>query len=278
MSVREPITGPGVRWVRPPAVAGLFYPERPQALGDAVAAYLAEAMAAPVAGPAGPPPKVLVVPHAGYVYSAPVAARAYALLAASRDVIERVVLIGPAHRVYLEGLAVTGADTWATPLGQVPIDVHAREMVLTHPSVAVDDNAHAPEHCLEVQLPFLQEVLGDFAILPLLAGRVAPEVVADVLELVWGDDETVIVVSTDLSHYHDHRTAQRLDRRTASAVVASDVAAIDGADACGAAALRGAMVAGARHGLVTSLLDLRTSGDTAGPRDRVVGYGAFSMS
>ncbi len=273
--------------VRPEAVAGRFYPADPEALAAEVDRLLAAAAeAAPPAPPTGPvsvpevAPKALIVPHAAYVYSGPVAARAYALLAADETAvatIERVVLIGPAHHVPVRGVAVSGVDALATPLGEVPVDADGRDALLTHPAVTVDDLSHGPEHCLEVQLPFLQRILGDFSVLPLLAGRTPGDVVADVLGLVWDGPSTLVVVSTDLSHFHDHATARALDARTAAAIVTGDGAAIGPDDACGATPLRGLLEAARRRGMAVEQLDVRTSHDTAGPPDRVVGYGAFAL-
>ena len=220
-------------------------------------------------------PKAIVVPHAGYVYSGPIAGSAYSLLDPS--VVERVVLLGPAHRVWVGGVAASTADVFATPLGAVRVDVGARDALVAAGLVGLSDDAHAPEHSLEVQLPFLQVVLGDVPVLPLVVGDAAPSLVADVLDAVWGDAETLVVISTDLSHYHDHATAQDLDRATAAAIVARDESRIGPYAACGAAPLRGLLVAAQRHDLGVSLLDLRTSADTAGDPDRVVGYGSFAL-
>ena len=262
--------------VRPAAVAGDFYPADPGALRASVDAALAGA-ATPAAGHAAP--RALVVPHAGYRYSAPVAASAFARIAGGAEGIEQVVMVGPSHLVPLRGLAVSGAAAFATPLGEVPLHDGLRAVALGHPAVGLDDDAHAREHSLEVQLPFLQVLLeGHFTLLPLLAGACPPEVVAEVLDAVWGGDDTLVVVSTDLSHYHGHDRATALDRRTASAVVAGRHDLLGPGDACGATGLRGLMVAARRRGLRTEQLDLRTSGDTAGGRDRVVGYGAFALA
>jgi MEMO1 family protein len=256
---------------RPPAVAGTFYSADPDALATQVD-HLVRADAT------GPTPKALIVPHAGYAYSGPVAGVGYATLAAGRDRIERVVLLGPAHRVPVRGLAATSADQWVTPLGCVTIDDEARQAVLALPSVELDDRAHAAEHSLEVHLPFLQRTLRRFSLLPLVVGHADTEAVATVLDAVWGGPETLIVVSTDLSHYQDHATASVLDQRTADAITSGRPEAIRADDACGAHPVRGLLVAARRHGLHARLLDLRNSGDTAGPRDRVVGYGAFSLT
>ena len=259
--------------VRPPAVAGMFYPDDPRRLAATVSRAL------DVAVPDDEMlPKAMIVPHAGYIYSGPTAGIGYARIRRLRDRIAHVVLLGPAHRAWVDGLAVSGADAFATPLGSVPIDDALRRRVLAHPTVRVDDQAHRAEHSLEVQLPFLQETLGTFTLLPLAVGDARPDDVADVLDLVWGGPETLVVVSSDLSHYHDYATARTQDGRTAAAIVAGEPSAISDDDACGARPIRGLLVAARRHALGIRLLDLRSSGDTAGDRDRVVGYGAFSLS
>lgn len=256
--------------VRRPAVAGSFYPAATAVLAREVDAFIAEAAPWSAARP-----KALVVPHAGYAYSGPIAGSGYATIAAGRNTIERIVLLGPAHHVPVDGLAVSSADVFLTPLGAVTVDRAARDRVLEVPGVTVDDVAHAPEHSLEVHLPFLQRVVDRFTVLPLVVGRAAPEAVAAVLDALWGGPETLIVVSTDLSHYLDHDRAVVRDRRTAAAILAGDVEGIGPSDACGAYPVNGLLAAVRRRGLQARLLDLRTSGDTAGSRDRVVGYGTF---
>jgi MEMO1 family protein len=257
--------------IRPPAVAGTFYPDDPAELAAAVDDALGPA-------PVGePPPKAIIAPHAGYIYSGPIAGSAYGRLRPCRDVVTRVVLIGPAHRARVAGLAVSGADAFATPLGTIPIDEAGRTAALALPAVEMDDEAHAREHSLEVHLPFLQRVLARFAIVPLVVGDAEPDEVASVLERLWGGPETCIVASTDLSHYEDYATAAARDRRTTDAIVARDVERIGDRDACGARPVRGLLEVARRRGLTVRLLDLRSSGDTAGPRDEVVGYGAFAV-
>ncbi len=260
--------------VRPTAVAGTFYPAGEEALRRALDDAFRGARHDQAAGPA---PKAIIAPHAGYVYSGPVAATAYERLAPDRDVIRRIVLLGPSHRVPLRGMAVPSTDLFDSPLGAVAVDAELRDRVLALPGVGISDEAHAGEHSLEVHLPFLQRVLAEFTVLPLVVGVTPPETVAGVLDAVWGGPETRIVVSSDLSHYHDHDTATRLDARTAEAIVAGRLDAIADDDACGAYPVRGLLAAAARRGLRVEALDLRTSGDTAGPRDRVVGYGAFAL-
>jgi len=258
--------------VRPPAVAGLFYPDDPAEL----AALVDQLLGAARAGEA--PPKAVIAPHAGYVYSGPIAASAYATVRPLRDVVSRVVLLGPAHRWPVRGIALSAADAFATPLGMVAVDGDARSRVLGLPGVEVEERAHEREHSLEVHLPFLQRILAAFRILPLLVGEAEPAHVADVLDRVWGGPETLIVVSSDLSHYQDAVTARAWDRRTADAIVACELERIGPQDACGCHALRGLLAAVRRRALAVRLLDLRNSGDTAGPDDAVVGYGAFAVA
>jgi AmmeMemoRadiSam system protein B len=260
--------------VRPPAVTGIFYPARADALAAAVDEYVASAPTSEH----GAPPEALVAPHAGYVYSGAVAGTAYASLARHRGLVERVVLLGPAHYVPVTGIATTSADAFLTPLGLVPIDDDARHAVLQVAGVHVDDRAHAPEHSLEVQLPFLIRVLGDVRILPLVVGLADSDTIVAALERVWTGPETVVVVSSDLSHYLSYDAARARDLHTANAIVSGDVEAIAPDDACGAHALRGFLRLAEARGLAARVLDLRSSGDTAGPRDRVVGYGAFAWS
>ena len=261
--------------VRPSAVAGSFYPGSSGALRSTVDGLLREA-AASLPDPPPEPPKALIVPHAGYVYSGPIAATAYARLAPMADRITRVVLLGPAHRAPVRTMALSSADAWETPLGVVPIDITGRE-VLAAAGVPIDDRAHAPEHSLEVHLPFLQRVLRtDWALLPVIVGHPTPDQVADVLEHVWGGDETLIVVSTDLSHYLSYEEAAAVDRHTAAAIVARTTT-VGPTEACGAYPVTGLLAAARRHDLDVELVDLRCSGDTAGPRDQVVGYGAFVL-
>jgi AmmeMemoRadiSam system protein B/AmmeMemoRadiSam system protein A len=266
--------------VRPSAVAGAFYPGEGAALRAVVAALLKEAEKADPAGSQtqevhGEVPKALIAPHAGYVYSGPVAATAYARLAPARETIRRVVLIGPAHRVPVRGLAVSSASAFETPLGRVPVDRAGVESLLALPFVSVLDAAHAAEHCLEVHLPFLQSQLADFSIVPVVAGDAGAEQVAAALERLWGGPETLVVVSSDLSHYEDYETARRMDAATSRAIEELRPEAIGFDDACGRVPVSGLLTLAKRQGLVCRTVDLRNSGDTAGPRDRVVGYGAY---
>jgi AmmeMemoRadiSam system protein B len=256
---------------REPAVAGLFYPADRSELHRTVGELLAAAT------PSLEPPKALVVPHAGYVYSGPVAASGYALLAPLRDTVTRVVLLGPAHRVALQGLALPSVDTFLTPLGSVPIDAATVERLLELPSCRLDDHAHELEHSLEVHLPFLQETLAGFTLVPLVVGDAEPAEVAEVLDAVWGGPETLIVVSSDLSHYHDYATAQRLDGETTRAIEALEPARIGYGQACGRNPLNGLLEVARRRALEVTTVDLRNSGDTSGMRDSVVGYGTYAF-
>lgn len=260
--------------VREAVVDGLFYPAAAGALRARIAEYLAGANASDAA--AGRAPKLLITPHAGYDYCGAVAARAYALLArpgARR--ITRVVLLGPAHRVALDGLAAPLAEAFDTPLGRVALDAAALADLDGLPQVLRSVRAHEREHSLEVQLPFLQTLLGSgFTLVPLVVGHASAEAVAQVLERVWGGDETLVVISSDLSHYLSYAQAQAIDRATAQRILALD-AGLAPHEACGAAAINGALLAARCHRLQPRLLDLCNSGDTAGDRDRVVGYGAI---
>jgi AmmeMemoRadiSam system protein B len=263
--------------IRQPAVADQFYPGDPAELGRMLDALLAEPPPSTSARPGTTPPKALIVPHAGYIYSGPIAATAYATLAPVRDRIRRVVLLGPSHRVPFTGLAASSAEVFATPLGPVRIDRATVERALTLPQVHLLDAAHAQEHSLEVQLPFLQRVLDDFSLVPLVVGEAAPESVAEVLDLLWGGPETLILVSSDLTHFLDYRTAQRIDAATSEAIETLRPEAIGYDQACGRAPLNGLLTLARRRGLQAETLDLRNSGDTAGSRDQVVGYGAYAI-
>ena len=256
---------------RPPAVAGLFYPANPKQLR----AMLGDFLAAVRTDDTAPAPKAIIAPHAGYTYSGPVAASVYARLGALRGRVARVVLLGPSHRVGFEGLALSSADYYDTPLGCVPLDKDAEKLLAGLPQVRVLDAAHAREHSLEVHLPFLLETLGTFTLVPLVVGDAGPQEVGEVLERLWGGPETLIVISSDLSHYHDYATAQRLDRATSQAIESLRYEDIGYDAACGRNPVNGLLYVARRKGLHVRLLDLRNSGDTAGPRDQVVGYGAY---
>jgi hypothetical protein len=256
--------------VRAPAVAGAFYPADPRALANAVDGLLAAA-----GGRAGPAPKALVAPHAGYVYSGPIAARAFAALGESATRIRRVVLLGPAHRVPLRGMAVPAAERFATPLGSIPVDHEAAARA----GVPTSEIAHRFEHSLEVEVPFLQRLLpAGFSLVPLVVGDASPAEVGRVLEALWDGPETLVVVSSDLSHYLPYDVARATDAETAEIVLALDLEALSHDRACGASPLAGLIWVARRKGLRPVLLDLRNSGDTSGDRDDgVVGYGAFAF-
>ena len=257
--------------VREPAVAGQFYPEDPAELQALVSRLLGEATPDDDV-----PPKALIAPHAGYMYSGAVAASAYARLSRYRDRYERVVLLGPCHRVPVAGVALSGAAAFRTPLGDVPV---ARDTVvaLKERGVSVFEPSHQYEHSLEVHLPFLQAVLGEFRIVPVVVGEATATVVAKLLEQLWGGPETLIVVSSDLSHYHAYDTAREQDAVTCRRIEHLDTG-IAHDDACGATPLRGLLLAAKRRGLGVKTLDLRNSGDTGGDRDFVVGYGAWMVA
>ncbi len=255
--------------VRKPAVAGAFYPDDPNELRETIAEYLKQGRKP------GPVPKAMIVPHAGYIYSGPIAGSAYARLAPARGRIKRVVLLGPSHRYPLRGLAASNADGFSTPLGTVPLDRSAIEQIAHMRQVQLLDAAHAQEHSLEVQLPFLQVVLGDFNLVPLVVGEAPAEDVSEVLEKLWGGPETLIVVSSDLSHYNDYRTAQKMDAAASKAIEQLKPEDLDYEQACGRFPIMGLLVSAKKHGLKAGTIDLRNSGDTAGPRDQVVGYGAY---
>lgn len=256
---------------RQAAVAGLFYPAETAALERTVAALLG-------AAPAGEGDvKALIVPHAGYQYSGPTAACAYRLLEGRRARISRVVLLGPAHRVYLQGMALPSVDAFTTPLGDVPLDVAAMRQALDMPGTEVSDEAHAEEHSLEVHLPFLQAVLDDFVLVPIVVGACPPQQVEAVLDALWGGDETLIVASSDLSHFHPYAEAELIDQQTTARIEARETT-LRGEQACGAHVLNGLLLAARTRGLQVRTLDRRNSGDTSGDKSRVVGYGAYALA
>lgn len=261
--------------IRPAAVAGMFYEGDPARLAAEVRAMLAAAPS-PAQTQLQTPPKAIVAPHAGYIYSGPTAGAVYARLAPWREHIRRVILLGPTHRFAVRGLAAPSIEFFATPLGKVRVDREALAGIADLPQVVMSDVAHAQEHSLEVHLPFLQTALADFAVLPLAVGHAAPAEVAEVLERLWGGPETLIVVSSDLSHYLPYATARQIDRDTCEHILHLD-ADIDPEQACGAYPINGLLVAAQRHGLAPELVDLCNSGDTAGDKARVVGYAAFAF-
>lgn len=261
--------------IREPAVAGLFYPAEPDKLRGMIEEFLA-------AAEPGPHPKAIIAPHAGYIYSGPIAASAYIRIPST---VSRIVLVGPAHRVPLRGLAGSSVSYWRTPLGDVPVECPD--------FIAVNDVAHAQEHSLEVHLPFLQTLLGRgasprrprtagtavtaFKIIPVLAGDASAEMVAELLEKLWSGPETLIVISSDLSHYENYETARQMDRAAADAILALDERGLEYDNACGLVPICGLLHLAKKKKMSPRLIDLRSSGDTAGPRDQVVGYGAFAF-
>jgi AmmeMemoRadiSam system protein B len=259
---------------RPAAVAGSFYPDSPVVLNRTLDELLAGARTGSTT-----PPKAIIAPHAGYIYSGPIAATAYATLKPLRDTVRRVILLGPVHRVPVRGLAAPGSEVkaFATPLGAIELDLEALAALRGLPQVVASDVAHAYEHSLEVHLPFLQRVLADFKLVPLAVGDASAADVAAVLDAVWGGPETLIVVSSDLSHYLDHASARRTDADTIENILAL-TPVITHERACGGTPINGLLLAARRRGLKVELLDLRNSGDTAGPHDRVVGYAAIAFN
>ena len=258
--------------IRAPAVAGLFYPDDRRELLEMVRGFLsAPALVLPA-------PKALIAPHAGFLYSGPIAGTAFAQLQPVRDTITRVVLAGPSHRVGFPGIALSSARAFTTPLGHVPVDQEAIGQIVDLPDVTLLDIAHAQEHSLETHLPFLQVALKQFSIVPLVVGDATPEALAAVFEKLWGGPETLLCVSSDLSHYHRYDQARRMDAETSRAIESLEEDALDSAHACGWLPVRGLMLAARTHGLKARALDIRNSGDTAGSRDQVVGYGAYVFS
>lgn len=264
-----------MRSVRPAAVAGTFYPGRRADLERALDALLGPARRA--VDPDLPPAKAYLLPHAGYVYSGATAALGYAELERRRGTVTRVVLLGPTHRVPVDGLALPGVDGLATPLGTVRVETVDPALRAALPQVVDSPEVHRDEHSLEVHLPFLQAVLGDVAVVPLAVGRAWPDDVAEVLEALWGGPETVVVVSSDLSHYLRHDEATAVDERTVAQVLALD-GRLDHDQACGATPVGGLLVAARRRGVTARLLGRCTSGDVTGDRRRVVGYAALAFT
>jgi AmmeMemoRadiSam system protein B len=257
--------------IRPAAVAGSFYPDNPEHLRTQISDFLHEIHVGNIL------PKALIVPHAGYIYSGSIAASAYATLKNGRDSISRVVLIGPSHRVPFKGIATSQATHFSTPLGKIPLDVNAIRDVEKLSYVAPLDEAHSFEHSLEVQLPFLQETINNFSLIPLVVGDIQPEQLAELIGAIWGGAETVIIISSDLSHYHDYKSAQKMDLATAEAIASLSPSEISYDDACGQTGVNALLIIAKIKGLKVVQLDLRNSGDTAGSRDQVVGYGSWAF-
>lgn len=256
--------------IRHPAVAGSFYPDDPDALIRNIDGMLLEVDESVHRKS----PKALIAPHAGYIYSGPTAASAYSLLEPEK--VERVVLLGPTHRVLLSGLALPDVDAFETPLGKIPLDLDAIRHIRDLSQVQINNDSHALEHSLEVHLPFLQRCLKHFTLVPLAVGEASPELVAEVIDALWGGEETVIIISSDLSHFHPYETAQRMDFNTVENILSMEPV-ITHEQACGATPINGLLACLNRHPLTPELIDFRNSGDTAGPRDRVVGYTAIAF-
>jgi len=255
--------------VRQPAVAGMFYPEKPEALRKMVEKYLADA------NPSGPVPRAFIAPHAGYPYSGPVAASAYARLKPAAGDIQEVVLFGPSHRVLFNGVALSSSEAYATPLGEVPLNHTLAQSIAGLPQVHVLDEAHRPEHSLEVHLPFLQVVLKSFTLLPIVIGDTTPKAVAAVISALWDGPSRIFVISSDLSHYLPYAQAVDIDQTTTAAIENLEAEDIDEDQACGRTGIAAMLLVAREKKLAVETVDLRNSGDTAGPRDQVVGYGSY---
>jgi AmmeMemoRadiSam system protein B len=253
--------------IRNPAVAGMFYPADPEELQTTIRNMLAQAKADQ------PVPKAIIAPHAGYIYSGPVAASAYACLAKAATQIKQIILLGPSHRYPFRGIAAPEADIFATPLGQIKIN--QQQIANISSQIIISDAAHAEEHSLEVQLPFLQILLKDFSLIPLLIGITDADHIAKILDQLWDGDETLIIISSDLSHYHDYATAQNMDQQTVQAILNLKPESLNEDQACGRLPIKGLLQIAAQKKLKPQLIDLRNSGDTAGPKNQVVGYTAI---
>lgn len=264
--------------VRAPAVAGRFYPPDPRELAETVSRFMADPSATRSTLTTSRIPKGLIVPHAGYVYSGSVAGHVYSLLEPVRNKIRRVVLIGPSHHVPFVGIGTTSADAFETPLGPIPIDREINEELLRFPFITTRDDVHTPEHSLEVQLPFLKQCLDDFSLVPLVYGRVAPEQIAQILRHVWGGPETLIVVSSDLSHFLEESDCRRVDAETAKIIESLETDRLTSERACGALGIQGLMILAREQGLQLTKLELKNSGEVSGDFDRVVGYGGFFLT
>lgn len=257
--------------IREAAVAGQFYEADPVRLQGHINELLAGTESPPNARA-----KVLIVPHAGYIYSGKTAAQAYRCLESRRDEITRVILLGPAHRVYLDGMALPSVNSFITPLGSIKLDRSLIDKIIDSPDIVISDEAHRLEHSLEVQLPFLQTVLDEFTLLPVVVGDCDAERVAAVIDRLWGSDETLVVISSDLSHFHSYDEAREIDAST-SHLILEKSSRLSGEQACGARAINGLMRSKHAQATTIELLDARNSGDTAGDKSRVVGYGSFLL-
>jgi AmmeMemoRadiSam system protein B len=254
---------------RQPAVAGTFYPANPQQLQQIINRLLDNVQNQTFV------PKAIIAPHAGLIYSGAIAASAYSRLLQAHDTVTRVILIGPSHRVSFNGLAISKAESFSTPLGKIAIDFASVNKISSLPFVDYIEQAHIFEHCLEVQLPFLQIILDNFTIVPIVVGDASVEQVSSVLKMLWGGMETLIVISSDLSHYHDYETAQIIDQKTSENIESLQYEALNSESACGKIPVSGLLALAREKSLSVKTIDLRNSGDTAGDKNRVVGYGAY---
>ena len=259
--------------IRLPAVAGAFYPDNPATLQRDLAHMLEQAEQRELTADSI---KALIVPHAGYLYSGPVAATAYKLLKPRSEQIKRVALLGPSHRVPVNGMAIPTNEQFRTPLGDIPLDLEALKQMAKLPGVERRDDAHAWEHSLEVQLPFLQAVLEEFTLVPIVVGGAGPAAVAQLLDMLWGGDETLILISSDLSHFQSYKEAMSSDQAT-TRLIEQKQDTLVGEQACGCHPLNGLLRLARQKGLSLQTLDVRNSGDTAGSRDQVVGYGSYAV-
>jgi len=271
--------------IRKAAVSGQFYPDDKPYLQEMIAHFLDDAISRSVSKNKPPlitlnaalKPKAIIVPHAGYIYSGMVAATAFSCLLPFKEQIKRIILLGPSHRVSFSGLATSSADYFQTPLGNTRIDQEANRQICLLPQVNLNDDAHQFEHSLEVELPFLQLVLGDFSLVPLVVGDANDEAVSEVLEMLWGDSETLVVISSDLSHFLDYESARQRDQKTCEAIESYSLESIHYDDACGKNPIKGLLLSAQKHALNITRLALCNSGDTAGDKARVVGYGAWVL-
>lgn len=266
--------------IRPPAVAGTFYPADADLLRSEIDGLIDAALHSGIAQQETATPKAIIVPHAGLMFSGSLAALGFATVRALKDTIKRIVIIGPAHRMAFQGIALARADQFATPLGNMRCDLPALQKALALPHVQMLDDAHTLEHGLEIELPFIQRLFGeqsDIGIVPLLVSRCSPRQVHEVIEKLWGGPETLIVISSDLSHFHDYDTAKKMDNRTRAMIENFDAENIDTNDACGALPVAGMLMAARNRGMKIKTLGMRNSGDVTGDKSRVVGYGAWAV-
>lgn len=252
------------------AVSGQFYPSSPEQLANDVKAYIHQATTANE-----PPPEAIIAPHAGYIYSGPIAGSAYAPLAQLRNEIKQVAVLAPAHRVAVSGLALCNATHFETPLGVIPVSMSTVKALSDLPDVEFVDPAFAHEHAIEVQLPFLQETLGEFELVPILVGLADPKLVERAIDMLWGEPSTMMVISSDLSHFLDYESAKAMDKQATQAIETLEYQALSNHHACGSLAIKGLLMSAQKRGLKARTVDLRNSGDTQGDKQRVVGYGAY---